>query len=318
MSLLKTRSYYKPFEYPWAYTAWDTQQKIHWIPEEVPMSGDVQDWKNNLDPKEKNLLTQIFRFFTQADIEVHDCYMNNYASVFKPTEICMMLTAFANMETVHIAAYSYLLDTVGMPEIEYQAFMQYKEMQDKCDFLGSCNVEDKFSIARTLAIYGAFTEGLQLFASFAILLNFPRFNKMKGMGQIITWSVRDETLHVEYIIRLWKTFVKEENLWSHALQEEIINACRTIVRQEDKFIDLVFELGGVQGLEPEEVKKYVRYIANIRLIQLGLKPIYQEEVDNPLPWIQHILNAVEHANFFENRATEYSRAATQGSWEEVF
>ncbi len=178
------------------------QQRIHWLPEEVPLADDVRDWKKNLAPSEKNLLTQIFRFFTQADIEVNNCYMKHYSQVFKPTEVQMMLSAFSNMETVHIAAYSHLLDTVGMPETEYTAFMKYKEMKDKYDYMQQFGVSTKEDIATTLAVFGAFTEGLQLFASFAILLNFPRMGKMKGMGQIITWSARDETLHTQSIIRL--------------------------------------------------------------------------------------------------------------------
>ncbi|MCH8037071.1 MAG: ribonucleotide-diphosphate reductase subunit beta, partial [Proteobacteria bacterium] len=179
MSLLDANPVYKPFRYPWAYDAWLTQQRIHWLPEEVPMADDVKDWQRKLTPGEKNLLSQIFRFFTQADVEVNNCYMKHYARVFKPTEVQMMLAAFSNMETVHIAAYSHLLDTVGMPEAEYSAFLRYKEMKDKYDYMQSFGVETKADIAKTLAVFGAFTEGLQLFASFAILLNFPRFNKMK-------------------------------------------------------------------------------------------------------------------------------------------
>ena len=124
MSLLDAKPIYKPFDYPWAYEAWHIQQKIHWLPEEVQLSDDVKDWKHNLTAGEKHLLTQIFRFFTQADIEVNNCYMKHYAKVFQPTEVQMMLAAFSNMETVHIAAYSYLLDTIGMPETEYQAFLK--------------------------------------------------------------------------------------------------------------------------------------------------------------------------------------------------
>ncbi len=133
--------------------------------------------------------------------------MKHYSQVFKPTEVLMMLSAFSNIETIHIAAYSHLLDTIGMPEIEYQAFLRYKEMKDKYDYMQSFRVDSKHEIAKTLAAFGAFTEGLQLFASFAILLNFPRFNKLKGMGQIISWSVRDETLHCLSVIRLFRTFV---------------------------------------------------------------------------------------------------------------
>lgn len=318
MSLLDAKPIYKPFAYPWAYDAWLMQQRIHWLPEEVPLADDVRDWKKNLAPSEKNLLAQIFRFFTQADIEVNNCYMKHYSSVFKPTEVQMMLSAFSNMETIHIAAYSHLLDTIGMPESEYTAFMKYKEMKDKYDYMQQFGVETKEDIATTLAVFGAFTEGLQLFASFAILLNFPRWGKMKGMGQIVTWSARDETLHCNSIIRLFKTFCDENpEVWTDELRSRLYVACNTIVTHEDAFIDLAFGMGEVQGLAPNDVKSYIRFIADRRLGQLGLQPMYQIE-KNPLPWLDDLLNGVEHTNFFENRVTEYAKAATQGTWDEAF
>lgn len=317
-NLLTERHVYKPFKYPWAYEAWLTQQQVHWLPEEVPLAEDVRDWARNLNESEKNLLTQIFRFFTQSDIEVNNCYMKHYTKVFKPTEVQMMLSAFSNMETIHIAAYSHLLDTIGMPETEYSAFLHYKEMKDKYDFMQQFNSDDLRSTAITLAVFGAFTEGLQLFASFAMLLNFPRFNKMKGMGQIVSWSVRDESLHCDNMVKLFRTLVSENpELWDESLRQELLDACRTIVEHEDAFIDLAFGLGPVEGLEAEDVKQYIRYIADRRLLQLGLEEEYHIE-ENPLPWLDSMLNAVEHTNFFENRATEYSKAATRGNWDEAF
>jgi len=318
MSLLEDRPVYKPFRYPWAYDAWLIQQRIHWLPEEVPLADDVKDWHNKLTPAERHTLTQIFRFFTQSDIEVNNCYMKHYTKVFKPTEVQMMLSAFSNMETVHIAAYSHLLDTIGMPETEYQAFLRYKQMKDKYDYMQQFNVDSHVDIARTLAVFGAFTEGLQLFASFAILLNFPRVNKMKGMGQIVSWSVRDETLHTNSIIRLFRTFVSENPaLWTEEFQRGLYVACATVVEHEDAFIDLAFELGGIEGLTGNEVKQYIRFVADRRLSQLGLQPMYRLE-KHPLPWLDDMLNGAEHTNFFENRSTEYSRAATKGSWDEVW
>ena len=207
MGLLVENPVYKPFRYPWCYDAWLTQQRIHWLPEEVPLGDDVRDWQKNLSVEEKNLLTHIFRFFTQADVEVNNCYLRHYTTVFKPTEVLMMMTAFAAMETVHIAAYSHLLDPIGMPETEYSAFLQYKEMKDKYDYM--------------------------------------------------------------------------------------------------------------QGLTAEEVKQYIRFIGNRRLEQLGLNPIYDVK-KNPLTWLDTMLNGVEHMNFFEGRATEYSKASTKGTWGEVF
>jgi ribonucleoside-diphosphate reductase beta chain len=191
-------------------------------------------------------------------------------------------------------------------------------MKDKYDYMQSFGVDSRHEIAKTLAAFGAFTEGLQLFASFAILLNFPRFGKMKGMGQIISWSARDETLHCLSIIRLFRTFIAENpEIWTEELRREIYVICTTIVDHEDAFIELAFEQGAVSGLEAGEVKTYIRFIADRRLTQLGLEPLYDIE-RNPLPWLDEMLNAVEHTNFFENRATEYSKASTTGTWDEVW
>jgi ribonucleotide reductase beta subunit family protein with ferritin-like domain len=634
---------YKPFRYPWAYDAWLQQQRIHWLPEEVPLADDVRDWQKRLEPSEKNLLTQIFRFFTQADASVAENYVHNYMPIFKPTEVVMMLSSFADSEcfdrntelltsegwkrcdtlttedkvaqydlqtgaitfvhpdrvvaypyhgvmhryksetadicvtpnheliiqhptsrkvkkvrsyerklgqnylyptaanvdkaehsgervpalvalkiaiaadgclrgncpsvnpasrtidfnltkdrkkkrlaalltelgiscnerekeggqskytftfpgndailslktldflsledmtpamaralvdeiifwdgtrsgsnrafysterravdkfqaicvlagisatlgvnreagwtaylptgrvtsntktcwivtlsdrvwrtypyrveeeyddevfcvsvphqnivsrrngriaitgnTVHIASYSHLLDTVGMPESEYTTFMQIKEMRDKYDYFSNFSTSNPREIAKTLAAFGAFTEGLQLFASFAMLLNFPRFGKMKGMGQIIAWSVRDETLHCENIIRLFHTYCAENpGLFDDSLKADIYEICKTIVEHEDAFIDLAFALGPVQGMTADEIKQYIRFIADRRLLQLHMAPYYKVK-DNPLPWLDELLNAPEHTNFFENRATEYSKAATKGEWGDVF
>ena len=318
MSLLEERLVYKPFRYPWAYEAWHTQQQIHWLPEEVPLAEDVKDWEKNLSDAEKNLLTQIFRFFVQADVEVNNCYMKHYSQVFKPTEVQMMMAAFSSTETIHIAAYSHLLDTIGMAEVEYSAFLEYKEMKDKFDFMRKWGVETKENIAKTLAVFGAFTEGVQLFASFAVLLNFPRFNKMKGMGQIVTWSVRDETLHTESAIKLFRTFVSENpEVLTPELEKDIYKACETVISHEDAFINLAFELGGVKGLEAQQVKDYIRYIADLRLTQLGMEKLFHIK-EHPLPWMVEMLGGVEHTNFFEGRATEYSRASTTGSWDDTF
>ena len=304
---------YKPFRYPWAYDYWKKQQQIHWMPEEVPLGDDCKDWANKLDDSERNLLTQIFRFFTQADVEVNDNYMERYARVFKPTEIKMMMAAFSNMETIHIAAYALLLETIGMPDTEFSAFLDYEEMANKHQYMQEFKIDTHADIARTLAMFGAFTEGLQLFASFAMLLNFPRHNKMKGMGQIVTWSVRDESLHCDAMIKLFHTFARETDCLTPAVRDDIIDCAKTVVALEDNFIDLAFEMGSVEGMDPDDIKQYIRFIADWRLSQLELPKIYNLS-DHPLPWLTEILNGVEHANFFEARATEYSKAATRGNW----
>ena len=157
-----------------------------------------------------------------------------------------------------------------------------------------------------------------MFASFAILLNFQRFGKMKGMGQIVTWSVRDESLHTESIIRLFRTFIQENpEVADDELNRDLYKICDQIITLEDAFIDLAFGVGGIEGMTPTDIKRYIRFVADRRLMQLGLSPLYQIK-DNPLPWMDNILNGVEHTNFFENRVTEYTKAATTGTWEEAF
>ena len=318
ISLLDAPQVYKPMKYGWAYEAWEKQQQLHWLPSEVPLSEDVKDWQKTLSNEEKNLITHIFRFFTQSDVMVGGVYVDSYLKVFKPTDIRMMLMSFANVETIHMAAYAYLLDTIGLPEVEYTAFLKYKEMKDKCDYLQNFNMDSPREIAKSLAVFSGFLEGLQLFASFAILLNFSRFNKMKGMGQIITWSIRDESLHIESMIKLFRTFIKENpEIWDDELKSEIYQIARDMVEHEDAFIDLAFEQGGIQGLTADEMKTYIRFIADRRLIQLGLKGNFKVK-ENPLGWMDAILNSPEHSNFFEARSTEYSKAATTGKWDDVF
>lgn len=309
---------FKPFRYPWAYDMWKKQNQVHWLAEEVPLGEDIRDWHHKLTTEEKNLLTQIFRFFVQADIEVADNYQERLSRVFKPTEIKMMLAVFGAMEATHIDAYAHLIDTIGLPEAEYSAFMKYKAMKDKHDYLTAFNVDTPEDTALTLATFGGFVEGLQLFASFAMLMNFPRFNKMKGMSQIVTWSIRDESLHCEGIVKLFKEYCREQfGGIPDSLRASITDACSTIVTLEDSFIDQAFELGGVQGMDAQDIKNYIRFIGDWRLSQLGLRPIYGV-TEHPLPWLAPLLNGVEHANFFEQRSTEYSKGATKGEWSDVW
>ena len=317
MSLLGTRDYYKPFEHPWMFDYYSQQNQMHWFPEDVPLHNDVKDWQT-MTAEEKNLLTQIFRLFTQSDVDVSSGYVDRYMKIFKKPEARMMMGAFNNMESIHQHAYSLLLDTVGMPEVEYKAFADYEAMADKHECIDSVKVTkgDKSSIAKALAVYSGFTEGLQLFSSFIILLNFPRFGKMKGMGQIITYSIRDESLHVEAMTKLFREFIQENiEIWDDDFKAEIYQACREMVALEDRFLDLVFEQGNIEGLTKTEMQEYIRYIADRRLLQLGLKPNYNVK-DNPLNWLDDVLG-VEHQNFFEGRATTYMKAGMRGDVDKV-
>ena len=314
------RTYFKPFNYPWAYDAWLKHEQSHWLHTEVPMLEDVKDWKKKLTKEEKQFLTHIFRFFTQGDIDVAGGYVNNYLPYFPQPEIRMMLLGFAAREALHIAAYSHLIETLGLPDTTYNEFMAYAEMKEKHDYVMDISGKNttKENTATHIAVFSAFTEGMQLFSSFIMLLNFPRHGKMKGMGQIVTWSIVDETQHTENMIKLFRTYIEENReIWNDELKSRLYTIAERMVELEDKFIDLAFAMGAMEDLSAEDVKKYIRYIADRRLISLGLKGQFKVK-RNPLPWVEEMINAPTHTNFFENRATDYAKGALSGDWGDVW
>ena len=314
------RTSFKPFNYPWAYNAWLAHEQSHWLHTEVPMAEDVKDWKNKLTPSQKQFLTHIFRFFTQGDIDVAGGYVKNYLPYFPQPEVRMMLLGFAAREALHVAAYSHLIETLGLPDTTYNQFMDYQQMKDKHDYVTDISSKngDLEATARHIAVFSAFTEGMQLFSSFIMLLNFPRHGMMKGMGQIVTWSIVDETMHTESMIKLFRTYIEEnKEIWNDELKGQIYTIAEKMVELEDRFIDLAFEMGDMPELTASDVKQYIRYICDRRLISLGMKGVYKVK-KNPLPWVEEMINAPTHTNFFENRATDYAKGALSGDWQNVW
>jgi ribonucleoside-diphosphate reductase beta chain len=314
------RTSFKPFNYPWAYNAWLAHEQSHWLHTEVPMAEDVKDRKNKLTPPQKQFLTHIFRFFTQGDIDVAGGYVKNYLPYFPQPEVRMMLLGFAAREALHVAAYSHLIETLGLPDTTYNQFLDYQQMKDKHDYVTDISSKngDLASTARHIAVFSAFTEGMQLFSSFIMLLNFPRHGMMKGMGQIVTWSIVDETQHCESMIKLFRTYIEEnKEIWNDELKGQIYTIAEKMVELEDRFVDLAFEMGDMPDLTANDVKQYIRYICDRRLISLGMKGVYKVK-KNPLPWVEEMINAPTHTNFFENRATDYAKGALSGDWENVW
>lgn len=316
--ILGTRDYFKPFQYPWAYQAYKIMRDIAWEPHEAPMDKDILDWNTKLTVKEKGLLTQLFRFFTQADIDIASGYFDKYAPRFKLPELRMMIGAFIAAEANHIDAYSTLIETLGLPEVEYKAFQEYAAMREKHEYMfsreGGKSIAD---LAVDIAVFSAFGEGMQLFSSFALLMSFQTRGLMKGMTTIVEWSIRDESLHVESMIKLLHALIAEHpRVWNDDTKKRIYDACRAMVDLEDAFIDQCTSLGEVEGFTAADAKLYIRYIADRRLLQLGLKPNYGVK-DNPFDWLDWIMNAPTHTNFFEQRSTEYSKSETKG-WKTAF
>ena len=308
--ITQERTTFKPFKYPWAYDAWLQHEQSHWLHTEVPMSEDVKDYKK-LSKQEQEFLTKILRFFVQGDLDIGSGYHDHYIPIFKQPEVRMMMSGFASREALHVAAYAHLIETLGLPESTYNEFLQYKEMVEKHDYINNLNAAP---MAEKIAAISAFGEGMQLFSSFVMLLNFARNGKLKGLGQIIAWSIVDETQHAEGMIKVYREYVKHHQ--DETTSDRIKEIADQMVGLEDQFVDLAFSMVEVEKLTKEEVKQYIRYIADRRLISMGMKGIYKIK-KNPLPWVDGMLG-VSHTNFFEQRVTDYSKGATTGTWDDVW
>lgn len=309
---------YKPFFYPEFVNYTIDHESMFWGEWEASLQRDVNQWKDGtITPVEKNHITQILRLFTQSDQIVGGSYVDVFLPYFKNNEIRMALLSVANRESTHMRAYALLNDTLGLAESEYKAFLEYEEMSSKAEFMqrfeGISEASDMgYNLARTVM-----NEGMSLFSAFAQLLNYQRpeaGSKMLGMCEIVEWSVRDETKHVEIAAALFRLLVEENpEIVNDTFKRNIYEMYRTGVDLEDKFIDLSFALGSPKGITKEEVKEYIRFIADRRLVQLGLKPNWGVE-KNPLPWVDHIIGGDSQKNFFEGRVTDYNHKGMEGDW----
>ncbi len=320
MALLTPRVTYSPFEYDQAYRFWELQQQSHWLHTEIAMASDINDWKMNLSEAEKNVIGQILKGFTQSEVFIGEYWSSMVTNWFKKPEIQLMSFAFSSMESVHAVAYAYLNQSLGLED--FGAFLHEPTAKAKIDRLITTKGKKKEEIARSLAIFSAFNEGVNLFSSFAVLLNFSRFNKMKGLGQIIAFSIKDESLHSEAGCWLFRTLIAEyPDIWDDELKKAIYQAARDTVELEDAFIDKAFELGPIEGLDPEDLKAFIRHRANTKLNDLGLKKPNWTNVNKEalmrMQWFDVMSAGVNHSDFFASRVSDYSKGTIDFStiWE---
>ena len=343
---------YKPFTHDFGYEFWRRQNQVHWLEDEIQLGDDVADWSSTITLEEetaqnlvlddyttrvnagefieehpvikmteshREALRHVFRLFTQNDMLVMNAYIDKYAKIFRNNQLQMTFAAFANMEAIHQVAYSYLLDTIGLPTEEYSAFLDYKEMIDKYDYTAGFEMDTLTGIAVALFMFGGMAEGVQLFATFAVLMNFQRFNLMKGMGQIVALSVRDESLHCQFVGTLFRQFLAEfghlidlPRMWA-----AIEHGVRKTVEFEKIFTDLIFKMGPLPGITKETHYNYIESIADMRCRQFGAPSLFGDK-STPYPWIDNLMTGVEHANIFEQRSSGYAKGATRGTWQETW
>lgn len=316
MSILQERVVYKPFEYPAAHDYWMKQQQAHWLHTEVPMANDVTDWKSNLKDHEKNVVGGILKGFAQTETVVNDYWTGLVTKWFRKPEIIMMATTFGAFETIHAEAYSLLNEQLGLDN--FAEFLEDEATAAKIENLmevrdGHDGQVDYHEAARSLAIFSAFTEGVNLFSSFAVLLSFKMRNKLKGVGQIVEWSVRDESLHSNAGCWLFRTLMEEHpELKTDKLIAEIREAAQAALELEFNFIDKIFEMGDLENLTKDELKNFIKHRVNTKMGDLGLKPLVpSEDIDQgalkTMLWFDAVIAGKQHTDFFANRVTNYSK-----------
>ena len=322
MSLKDERVVYKPFEYPQAFDYWLKQQQAHWLHTEVPMAQDVTDWKSNLKPHEKNLIGGILKGFAQTETVVNDYWTNLVTSWFRKPEIIMMGVTFGSFETIHAEAYSLLNEELGLDD--FAEFLEDEATMAKIENLMQVRdshdgTPDWHSRAVSLAIFSAFTEGVNLFSSFAVLLSFKMRNLLKGVGQIVEWSVRDESLHSNAGCWLFRTLMEEHpELKTDKLEADIREAASAAITLEFGFIDKVFEQGDLENLSKEDLKNFIRHRVNTKMGDLGLAPLIpSEQIDKgalkTMKWFDAVIAGKQQTDFFASRVTNYSKGTMDWS-----
>ena len=317
MSLEKASETYSP-KYHSLVEITKKHERAHWGEWEIKLQQDVEQWKNNkITNQEKELVKNILRLFTESDVAVGAGYHDKLIPFLKNNEVRGMWGSFAAREGVHQRAYALLNDTLGFGESFYHQFLEYQEMKDKHEFMIESIGKSRSDFAKYLAKQ-TLVEGVTLFASFAILLNFDRMGKLPGMCDVVKWSQIDESLHIEGNSEVFRVYLDEHpRIVNDEFKKEIYESARKTVELEDKFIDLCFKLGGVgNDLKPEQVKQYIRYVTDYRLTQLGLKPNWEIET-NPLPWVDYLMGTT-FGNFFEREIVEYSKDNLTGSYEDGY
>lgn len=317
-SVLKASDTYYPL-YPEFVEITEKHEKLHWGTWEVSLKDDVMQWKTNeIHPEIKAFIKTILRIFTEGDRVVGSDYYDHLIQVFKNNEVRNMLGSFAAREGTHQRAYALLNDTLGFGKDFYSEFLEYQEMKEKIEFMADLKHDSYKNIALSLGKQ-IYIEGVCLFASFAMLLNFGRLGLLPGMTDVNTWSIRDESVHVEANAMLFRTFLAEHpRIVNDELKKELYQTARDVVKLEDDFIDLAFkslseEVKATLKITADEVKQYIRAVVDYRSIQIGLKPQYN--VENPFDWLDWITSSTGMENFFEVNTANYSKGSMVGSYE---
>ena len=328
--LFTERIPYKPFEFPVYYEeGWLKQAQAFWLHTEISMQGDVKDWNENLTKEEKHLVGNILLGFAQTECAVSDYWTQFVTKWFPKHEIKQMAMMFGSQETIHATAYSYLNETLGLDD--FSAFLHEPAVAEKFELLTrttaewthqdlDTNPQARKEVARSLAIFSAFSEGVSLYSSFAVLYSFQMRNLLKGIGQQMKWSVRDESLHSRMGCQLFRHMCDEYPELKEDAKQYIEEASKLIMDLEFQFIDKMFEKGDLENLKKEDLKQFIIQRINEKLVELGYEGNYDynREMAENLEWFYHLTGGLTHTDFFAIRPTDYSKAGEGEDWSDLF
>jgi ribonucleoside-diphosphate reductase beta chain len=322
MGLFDERVAYKPFEYPEYYTeGWLKQAQAFWLHTEISMQSDIKDWNEKLTSKEKSLVGNILLGFAQTECAVSDYWTQNITRWFPKHEIQQMAMMFGSQETVHAVAYSYLNETLGLED--YEAFLHEPATAKRFENLLAYSGKDPVKIGRSIAVFSAFAEGVSLYSAFAVLYSFQLRNLLKGIGQQMKWSVRDESLHSKMGCQLFRHMCDENKELLNLCKEDVINAAETMIELETAYIDKMFEAGEIEGISSYNLIQFIKKRTNEKLVELGYIDLgsyfpFNKEAAANLDWFYHLTGGVTHTDFFAIRPTDYSKAGENEDFENIW
>ena len=298
----------------------DALMNMVWKYDAIPLQKDVEDYQRALtgNPQEAKLIENTMKLFTSNEVLVKTGYAK-FASIFKPNQVVNWAMYAGGSEVVHEKAYSLFTDTIGLPNTVYTDFLDINVMKTKTTYIDKAKVkkweeykavgltdaeadwEFRRAVARMLAIYGAGTEAVTLYAQFAMLLKFRMEGKYPGLCQIVEYSIRDEYTHHLGNAHLFRQYIQENpDIWDDELKFDIYESMREIVAYEDALIDYL------SPSDKESFKAYVRYQANSALLELGMKANWTDVQSNPFEFMELITGTVI-TDFFSGKVTQYSK-----------
>ena len=311
-----------PLRYSWAYDLYGKMKANHWEPEDVPMQRDVEQWRST------DALTDIDRwivrigvgYFSAAEGIVGDNVLTVIRELVTASELKLVLGRHAHEENIHADSLLYMISSLGIDPHECEAMFEdvpsivaknefatrlSRGLRRDLDMTDPANVA---LLARNLFVFGQCMEGTQFYGLFGMILSLYRQGKLTGIGTMFRYTLRDESNHIELLRRLLLELVAENpEIWTDDLRAELRELMREAVLLERRFIEDVLPVDGL-GLSRDEFTRYIDYIADRRLVGVGLEPLMRG-CENPLPWLAELMDIGKEQNFFEGRVTEYQKAS---------